>query len=269
MFSPRDTPVQLTARELSSGGLVIEVIDSGIGIPGDVLADINQRLDNPPVVDVSISRHMGLFAVARLAERHGIRIRLRARSPEEGIIALVWLPDSIIQDEGSPFRKRRPAFGQIGAQGKQTMSAAPPTPPRGTKRPAAVASTKWFGDPRASGGVAASGQSPGPTEPPGNGAFFRAARIAADPVRGSQADSGLPRRVPRANLIPGSMDGARQAETDAPGYQADRDEAPAPVQPWPPEQYADIARSRMRGFQSGVRRGKSQTPRAGEGSDHE
>jgi hypothetical protein len=28
---------------------------------------MNWRLDNPPTIDVSVSRHMGLFAVARLA----------------------------------------------------------------------------------------------------------------------------------------------------------------------------------------------------------
>ena len=34
-----------------------------------------------PAIDESVSRHMGLFAVARLAERHGVRVRLRAGTP--------------------------------------------------------------------------------------------------------------------------------------------------------------------------------------------
>ena len=41
------------------------------------MAHANWRLDNPPVVDVAVSRRMGLFVVARLAARHGIRVRLR------------------------------------------------------------------------------------------------------------------------------------------------------------------------------------------------
>jgi hypothetical protein len=57
---------------------------------------MNWRLDNPPTIDVSVSRHMGLFAVARLAERHRVRVRLRAASPQ-GMSALVWLPDSVVE----------------------------------------------------------------------------------------------------------------------------------------------------------------------------
>src|SRR6266567_6041457 len=96
IFSPKDTPVHVAAQELTSGGVLIEVSDSGVGIPEARLTEMNWRLDNPPVIDVSVSRHMGLFAVARLAERHGVRVRLRARSPR-GLIALIWLPDSIIE----------------------------------------------------------------------------------------------------------------------------------------------------------------------------
>jgi hypothetical protein len=63
---------------------------------------MNWRLDNPPVIDVSVSRHMGLFAVARLAERHRIRIRLRPATPQ-GMTALVWLPDSVIERTSRVF----------------------------------------------------------------------------------------------------------------------------------------------------------------------
>ena len=77
VFSPEDTPVHVSAQELTSGGVLIEVSDSGVGVPEARLAEMNWRLDNPPVIDVSVSRHMGLFAVARLAERHGVRVRLR------------------------------------------------------------------------------------------------------------------------------------------------------------------------------------------------
>jgi hypothetical protein len=283
IFSPKDTPVQLTAQEVNSGGVVVEVIDSGVGIPDDVLAGINERLDNPPVVDVSVSRHMGLFAVSRLSEGHGIRIRLRARSPQ-GIIAMVWLPDTIIEEGDSPYRRRHPALRQIGVQGRRTTTTEPPRsslatqtavpepppiPAREPRRSIGVASSKWFGDPRTSGdGVGTSDQSPRPADQSGGGAFFPAvAQIAADPIRGDQTSSGLPLRVPQANLIPGSMDGARQADTVAPGYQADHREPQTAAHSWQPQRSPDITRSRLNGFQSGVRRGKSQTPRAGEGND--
>ena len=95
IFSSKETDVQVSMQELSSGGVLIEISDQGIGVSEARLTDMNWRLDNPPTIDVSVSRHMGLFAVARLAERHRVRVRLRPAQPQ-GLSALVWLPDSII-----------------------------------------------------------------------------------------------------------------------------------------------------------------------------
>jgi hypothetical protein len=118
IFSAKDTPVHVAAQELTSGGVLIEVSDSGVGIPEARLAEMNWRLDNPPVMDVSVSRHMGLFAVARLAERHGVRVRLRPRSPH-GLTALVWLPDSVTEREGSLYGARSRTFAaQPSFQGR-------------------------------------------------------------------------------------------------------------------------------------------------------
>ena len=118
IFSAKDTPVAVAAQVLSSGGVLIEVSDSGVGIPEARLAEMNWRLDNPPVMDVSVSRHMGLFAVARLAERHGIRVRLRPRSPH-GLTALVWLPDSVTERETGIYGARSRTFAaQAGSLGR-------------------------------------------------------------------------------------------------------------------------------------------------------
>jgi hypothetical protein len=68
----------------------LEVADSGVGISESRLEQLNWRLENPPVVDVSVSRHMGLFAVSRLAARHGVAVRLRPSTPR-GLVAMVWL----------------------------------------------------------------------------------------------------------------------------------------------------------------------------------
>ena len=101
LFSPRETQVRVTVMELGTGGAMIEVRDDGVGISPSRLTDMNWRLDHPPVVDVSISRHMGLFAVARLAARHGIRVKLRPGTPQ-GLSALVWLPGTLTRrDQGS------------------------------------------------------------------------------------------------------------------------------------------------------------------------
>ena len=99
-YSAADTPVTIEAHLLSSGGALIEIADQGVGMRAEAMAHANWRLDNPPMVDVEVSRRMGLFVVAQLAARHGIRVRLRP-APSGGLSALVWLPHEAITDEKS------------------------------------------------------------------------------------------------------------------------------------------------------------------------
>jgi hypothetical protein len=118
-FSAADTPVTIAGHLLSSGGVLLEITDQGVGMGAEEMAHANWRLDNPPVVDVAVSRRMGLFVVARLAARHGIRVRLRPAA-SGGLIALVWLPDETIMHEtpdGSPGARHdsmaEPALGPV------------------------------------------------------------------------------------------------------------------------------------------------------------
>ncbi len=97
-FSSAETPVAVAGHLLSSGGVLLDITDQGVGMGAEEMAHANWRLDNPPVVDVAVSRRMGLFVVARLAARHGIRVRLRP-APAGGLTALVWLPDEVISHE--------------------------------------------------------------------------------------------------------------------------------------------------------------------------
>src|SRR5215831_4828769 len=101
MFSAKGTQVTVSAHSLRSGGVLINVIDSGMGMTEDQLAQVNWRLENPPVADVEVSRHMGLFAVAHLAARHGVRVRLKAAA-SGGLIARVWLPGALISSDSKP-----------------------------------------------------------------------------------------------------------------------------------------------------------------------
>jgi signal transduction histidine kinase len=112
--------VLVTAGMLNSGGALIEITDEGLGITAQELDSANWRLDHPPVIDVGVSRRMGLFVVGRLAARHGIRVRLKHAQPR-GLSALVWLPDSVAQLDPTPVSSPRP--GGTGAY------AAAPVPP--------------------------------------------------------------------------------------------------------------------------------------------
>ncbi len=105
-FSPEDTQVHVSGQPLTSGGVLLDVTDGGVGISDQEMGHANWRLDNPPVVDVGVSRRMGLFVVGRLAARHGVRVRLRHAS-SGGLTALVWLPDTVAAQEGSPLGRLR------------------------------------------------------------------------------------------------------------------------------------------------------------------
>jgi K+-sensing histidine kinase KdpD len=94
-FSPEDTQVYVSGVRLTSGGVLLDITDNGVGMSDEEMSHANSRLDNPPVVDVAVSRRMGLFVVGRLITRHGIRVRLR-HAQAGGLTALIWLPDQIL-----------------------------------------------------------------------------------------------------------------------------------------------------------------------------
>ena len=94
-LSAADTPVDISGRALVTGGVLVEVTDQGVGMNPETMAQANWRLENPPPVDVAVSRNMGLFVVGRLAMRHGVKVRLQPAATG-GLTALVWLPDTVI-----------------------------------------------------------------------------------------------------------------------------------------------------------------------------
>ncbi|MFD6099974.1 nitrate- and nitrite sensing domain-containing protein, partial [Nocardiopsis flavescens] len=94
-FSPHDTEVLVSAKNLDSGAVQVDVTDSGIGMAAEDLAAINARLASPPVIDVAVSRRMGLFVVSRLAHRHGIRMNLK-EAHGGGTTAVVVLPPDLL-----------------------------------------------------------------------------------------------------------------------------------------------------------------------------
>ncbi|GAA4218282.1 signal transduction histidine kinase [Streptosporangium album] len=109
-FSPRETKVIVSSNRIDGGGLMVSVTDIGIGMTPEELAQANWRLANPPVVDVSVSRRMGLFVVGRLALRHGIRVQLRQQD-SGGLTAMVLLPDSLLSVSNAPAMPAGPAIG--------------------------------------------------------------------------------------------------------------------------------------------------------------
>ena len=123
-FSPEDTQVYVSGQPLSSGGVLLDITDNGVGISDQEMSHANWRLDNPPVVDVAVSRRMGLFVVGRLAARHGVRVRLR-HAQAGGLTALIWLPDTVAAPEVAPPLGRLRRF-EADDYGPAASLSAPP-----------------------------------------------------------------------------------------------------------------------------------------------
>jgi signal transduction histidine kinase len=128
-FSPEDTQVYVSGQPLSSGGVLLDITDNGVGVSDQEMSHANWRLDNPPVVDVAVSRRMGLFVVGRLAARHGVRVRLR-HAQAGGLTALVWLPETVAAPEVNPPLGRLRKFEADDFGPAPSLSA--PTPQLGS-----------------------------------------------------------------------------------------------------------------------------------------
>ncbi|MFE9429334.1 nitrate- and nitrite sensing domain-containing protein [Kitasatospora sp. NPDC006697] len=101
-FSSPQTRVTVTSTRLPDGRVLVEIHDKGIGLTAEDFAEINEKLAEPPTVDASISRRMGLFVVGRLSDRHGIRVQLRPSGESAGTTSLVMLPTGITQLRAMP-----------------------------------------------------------------------------------------------------------------------------------------------------------------------
>src|SRR5450755_1063980 len=212
VFSPPNTPV-LIGGDIVGRGFAVEIEDRGLGLSEDQLAEINDRLENPPPFDLSGSDQLGLFVASQLARRHNVRISLRP-SPYGGTTAIVLIPLSLVVPEGT-YEKDAPD-GTLREAAIQL-----------TGRHVARAGDEAVG---AMVGVSAAGHYAGPadslrgpgagvSEPPAYAGDISwpelPATLADDPA--STADLGeLPQRVRQANLAPQlRSSGARAGPGDA------------------------------------------------------
>ncbi|MFJ6569869.1 nitrate- and nitrite sensing domain-containing protein [Streptomyces sp. NPDC091292] len=102
-FSPPDTQVYVSATRVAKG-LALHVEDHGLGMPEDMRARANHLLAHPPKLDmVTLGEdpRLGHFVVARLADRHQIKVELR-ESVYGGTLAIVLLPQALLEEHESP-----------------------------------------------------------------------------------------------------------------------------------------------------------------------
>lgn len=102
-FSKPSTKVTVRTIETRKGEVAIRIHDRGVGIQEDEVAEFNAKLAEPPEVDVSVAREMGLYVVGQLAKRHEIRVTLANNDDiEGGVTAQVVLPVSLLHKGASP-----------------------------------------------------------------------------------------------------------------------------------------------------------------------
>lgn len=104
-LSPPYTQVRVSG-EMVGTGFAVEIEDRGLGMSPQRIAELNERLTNPPEFNPATSEQLGLFVVGQLAKRHGIGVQLRP-SPYGGTTAVVLIPRHLVVTEemlapGSP-----------------------------------------------------------------------------------------------------------------------------------------------------------------------
>jgi signal transduction histidine kinase len=126
-FSPPATGVEVRGN-LVGRGLVIEIEDQGLGIHPDQIDGLNDMLHNPPdfqVMALAVESRLGLFVVAQLAARRGIRVTLTASDAYGGTKAVVLVPATLLLGEPQPG-----GAGELpaspGARGTTAVTASAP-----------------------------------------------------------------------------------------------------------------------------------------------
>lgn len=204
-FSPPDTQVFVSATKVARG-LALHVEDHGLGMPEEHRARANRLLVNPPKLDMMAlgeDPRLGHFVVARLAERHKIKVELR-ESVYGGTLAIVLVPTALLDEQDSPLMEHlKSAAAESGSP------AAPDTP-------------------------AAPAVSASPVAPPVHAAVSAPVTAGVGAATAAQDRHHDPQGYPEyggAGLLP-----AVSAHTPPPGPPAAPVPAPAPVPEWTPHQ---------------------------------
>ncbi|MFD7656149.1 nitrate- and nitrite sensing domain-containing protein [Actinosynnema sp. NPDC059797] len=109
-FSPPRTQVVVGGRARPGGGVLVDVVDQGVGMSEEDLAQANRRIELAADEDsgeLTVSRQLGLYVIGRLAGRHGIEVVLREQG--DGLRAVVALPAELVRAVGAAPGRPAPA----------------------------------------------------------------------------------------------------------------------------------------------------------------
>ncbi|MGW5747454.1 ATP-binding protein, partial [Amycolatopsis sp. NPDC003861] len=166
-FSPPEHKVALTADRGADGGLLIEVVDQGLGMTPEELATVNDRLAAAGTVGPETTRRMGLFVVGRLAALHGVTVRLRSTGTaarHAGVTASVHVPGALVlADLARPI-----GAGRLTPPARNGHPRPPVVPAQASTPIFEQVVTSWFTEPPAKPAARRNGKT-GPVEWPAVG----------------------------------------------------------------------------------------------------
>jgi HAMP domain-containing protein len=124
-YSPPTSRVTMLGR-MTQYGYHIAIIDRGLGMSADELADVNHRLNNPLTFDLSPVRVLGHHVVSKLAERFNITVQMHDNMPNSGVTAGILLPhDLLALDESTEPRRQPKSVEPVQEQPAAFEPAAP------------------------------------------------------------------------------------------------------------------------------------------------
>ncbi|MEU7000890.1 nitrate- and nitrite sensing domain-containing protein [Nonomuraea sp. NPDC046570] len=237
-FSPPYTMVQV-GGQLVANGYVLEIEDRGLGMTDEDLAAANDRINDPPEFRLTGTARLGLYVVSRLAERHQIKVSLKA-SPYGGTTVVVLIPHELVRPESEtgPVEETRPADEPrlpqrvtVPAQGQQPAQARP-------QEPLGLATAL-----RTAAPVVPVVDEPASAVPPEQ---QRQRRPESEPQEPAFTPSGLPCRVPQTNLAPALRAEETEVVAETEAEEDDDERSPEEI------------RAIMGAFQSGTRLGRTE-----------
>ncbi|MEU4826816.1 nitrate- and nitrite sensing domain-containing protein [Actinomadura citrea] len=258
-FSPPATEVTVKVETVANG-LAVEVVDRGVGLEPDELAELNRRLGSAVEFDLVDTERLGLFVVARLAARHGIQVSLQP-SPYGGTTAIVLVPHALVVLDDDWHTARGRGAGAPQPVGSAVLGGGGPARLGRPARPAlpgrivqAQPSDEFAGLPAGPAVPPPAPPSDPPLAPPPDPPEPFAGRArpnGAEPPPGGVEDSEvtgrLPRRVRQRSLAP-QLRGRSAPRHAQPAAAAGEDdfEEPSP----------ELSRDLMASLQSGWLRGR-------------
>jgi len=122
VFSAAERPVEVYGQHRPDGRYSLAVVDAGVGMPPEALADANRRLAGTESFTVAPSKYLGHYVAGRLAARHGIRVQLGPGRDGYGIMATIDLPPTLLVGQQSQGMLAGAAPERGGVAVSATMS---------------------------------------------------------------------------------------------------------------------------------------------------